>query len=467
MPPTRRAALMGASLAAAALRSAASPADAEEAAFSPGFTWGFAIAAAQTEGDAEGRGRTVWDDFAARPGAIRDGSDAAEGTGFVRRYAEDLDLAAKRGGANAFRFSIAWARVLPGGTGPINSDGLAFYDRLLDAMLERGLEPWPTLYHWDLPSALQARGGWLERDTPHRFADYAAIIGRRFGDRLRRALILNEAQVHASEGYGIGSHAPGLASREGFFAAAHHLNLGQGLAARALRAAAPRLALGSAMSLSPVRPDAPGQEAAADRLDALNNRLFLDPPFRGGRYPDILTDDLAPWLRDGDAAVLGERLDLLGVNYYSPSFATEGGIFGARTGHAPDGLPRTLMGFTVDPESLAVLLRRIRDDYGNPPVWITENGASYEDPLPDAVGIIQDPERQAYLRDHLLAASRAAADGCDLRGYFCWTLTDNWEWDKGYTQRFGVVAVDRATGARTAKASLDAFGGWARANRVA
>lgn len=463
MPPTRRA-LMGAPLGVAALATSAAAAGS----FPAGFSWGFAASSAQTEGEAESRGRSIWDDFATRPGAIRDGSDPSEGTGFARRFAEDLDLAAGRGGANAFRFSIAWPRVQPEGTGAPNPAGLTFYDRLLDAMLARGLEPWPTLYHWDLPSALQARGGWPERDTAHRFADYAALVGRRFGDRLRHALVLNEAEVHAMEGHGRGSHAPGLASRDAFFAAAHHLNLGQGLAVRALRAEAPRTALGSAMSLRPVQAARPGEEAVAERMDALSNRLFLDPPFRAGRYPAVLEAELAPWLRDGDAAIIGERHDLLGVNYYAPATAAAGGPFGARYADDPDDPPRTLMGFVVKPEALAVLLRRLRDGYGNPPVWITENGASYEDPPPDEAGVIQDAARRAYLRDHLLAAARAAAEGCDLRGYFCWTLTDNWEWDKGYTQRFGLVAVDRAAGGRRVpKASLDAFGAWARANRVA
>jgi beta-glucosidase len=216
-----------------------------------------------------------------------------------------------------------------------------------------------------------------------------------------------------------------------------------------------------------VKPARPGEEAAAERMDALSNRLFLDPPFRAGRYPASLEAELAPWLRDGDAAVLGERPDLLGVNYYAPATAVAGGRFGAEGADDPDDPPRTLMGFVVKPGALAVLLRRLRDEYGNPSVWITENGASYEDPPPDADGVIRDSARQAFLRDHLLAASGAAAEGCNLRGYFCWTLTDTWEWNKGYTQRFGLVAVDRATGRRLPKASLDAFGAWARANRVA
>jgi beta-glucosidase len=219
--------------------------------------------------------------------------------------------------------------------------------------------------------------------------------------------------------------------------------------------------------LSPVRPAKPGEEAAAERLDALVNGMFLDPPFRAGRYPAAVEADLEPWVHDGDAAVVGERHDLLGVNYYAPAFAQAGGVFGAEDADGPDDLPRTAMGFAVDQGGLGALLRRLRDGYGNPPVWITENGASYADPAPGAAGAIQDPERLGYLRDHLLAASRAVAEGCDLRGYFCWTLTDNWEWNKGYTQSFGLVAVDRATGRRIAKASLDAFGSWARANRVA
>ena len=460
--PTRRT-LMGGTVAAASIRPAVAA-----AAFPPGFTWGFAASAPQTEGDVASRGRSIWDDFADRPGAIVDGTDLSEGTLFVRRYADDLDLAAGRGGANAFRFSFAWPRVQPEGVGGPAPAGLSFYDRLLDAMLERGLDPWPTLYHWDLPSALAAHGGgWPERDTACRFADYADLMGRRFGDRLRRMLILNEARTQAHEGYGIGSHAPGLASRDAFFAAAHHMNLGQGLASLALRAAAPHIALGSAMALAPVRPAKPGQEAAAARLDALTNGLFLDPPFRDGRYPALLGADLAPWVLDGDSGVTGQRFDLLGVNYYAPSFATAGGAFGAENGEAPGDPPRTRMGFTVEPNGLATLLRRLRDEYGNPPTWITENGASFADPAPDAAGLIHDPERQAFLRDHLLAASSAMGEGCDLRGYFCWTLADNWEWTKGYTQCFGLVAVDRATGRRIPKASLDAFGRWARANGVA
>lgn len=450
--------------ASAALAFPAGAADASK--FPEGFTWGLAASAPQTEGS-DGRGQSTWDLFAARPGAIKDGSDLRVGTGWDARYPEDLDLLS-RAGFGAFRFSVAWPRVQPSGAGAASQAGLDLYDRMVDAMLARRVEPWPTLLHWDVPATLPR--GWLDRDTAPRFAEYAALVGRRLGDRVRRFIVLNEPGVVAVLGHALGRHAPGLASHEAFAAAVHHQNLAQGLAIQALRGVLPTgsARLGTALSLQPCRPAAPGPEAAeaARAFDDAWNRAFLDPLY-GRPYPGRFAQHLAPLIRQGDLEAIAARPDFLGVNYYSRMhlIPDPGSVLGATWGAAPAGTPVTGLGWPVEPDGLAELLRELRDRYGNPETVITENGACYPDPAP-INGEVDDTPRIAFLRPHLHAAASAIAEGCRLRGYFGWTLTDNWEWAEGYTAAFGLVQVDRATLRRTPKRSLAWLGSCARLNAV-
>ena len=443
----------------------AGPAAAETAPFPPGFVWGIAASAPQTEGSA-GRGRSIWDDFAAQPGRIKDGSDLSVGTGFETRYPADLDLAAGAG-LRAFRFSIAWPRVQPDGRGPANPAGLDLYDRMVDAMLARGLEPFPTLFHWDLPSAL--RGGWTSRDTAQRLADYATIVGRRLGDRISRIAVLNEPNVVAILGHALGWHAPGMISRAAWAASAHHQNLGQGLAMAALRSALPPgVRVGTVIALQPVwpaRPDAAHRQAAAV-WDAAWNRVPLDPLF-GRPYPAVFAPDFAPLVRGGDMAAIAARPDFVGVNYYSRMhIAPAANVLGAGFGPSPEGTPLTGIGWPIEPAGLTEQLRELRDAYGNPDVFVAETGAAFRDSAPSG-GVIADADRTAFLRGQLLAAAQACREGCNLRGLFAWTLTDNFEWADGFTTEFGLVAVDRATLTRVPKESLAWFGSCARANAVA
>lgn len=430
--------------------------------FPEDFIWGVASAAFQTEGAQalDGRGPSVWDTFEARPGVIVDGSDASVATDSYRRYADDVDLIAAAG-LDAYRFSISWSRVLPAGEGAINPAGLDHYSRLVDALLAKGVAPYATLFHWDLPQALQDKGGWKNRDTAARLADYAAVVVDRLGDRLKRYIVLNEAAVHTVFGHVLGEQAPGLKDIGLLGPVTHHMNLGQGLAIQALRAARPDLSIGTTLALQPCRPAGGGlafwNRLASDGLDALWNGAWLDPLFRGA-YPKAMDDFLRGGVvRDGDMAITRQPIDFLGVNYYAPAYvrldpSSPGRIAPARP---PKGAELDAFGRHIDPSGLYQVLERVRRDYGNPPVLITENGCS--DPFSRGPAIIQDTFRINYLRRHLQAVLAARETGSPIGGYFCWTLLDNFEWGLGYTSKFGLVAHDRATGARTPKASYAWF----------
>lgn len=433
--------------------------------FPEGFVWGAAASAPQTESTI-GRGVSIWDEFATQPGRIKDGSACGRGTEWDLRYQQDLDLLAQAG-LKAFRFSLAWPRVQPDGHGVINTAGLDLYDRMIDAMLARGIEPWPTLFHWDLPAALP--GGWLNRDTAYRFADYCTIVGRRLKDRIRHLVVLNEPSVVSVLGHALGKHAPGLTSMQAFIASMHHQNLAQGLGFQALRSVCPSSTrLGTTLTLQPVRPadSSPDSAEAARIWDDAWNLAFLNPLF-GKPYPHRFMAKLAPLIQSQDMAILAARPDFLGVNYYSRSYmrSSSHNVLGATWGASPAGTPSTGMGWPVEPDGLVDMLARLRDECGNPEIYITENGASYPDPTP-VEGIIADPQRIAFLHDHLMAAHKAIRLGCNLKGYFGWTLTDNWEWAEGYEPLFGLVHVDRTTLQRTPKASLFWLGQCARTNRV-
>ena len=439
-------------------------------AFPKGFLWGCSTSAYQIEGavGADGRGPSVWDRFSHAYGRVADGDTGDVACDHYNRYAEDVGLMA-RAGMRAYRFSVAWPRVQPSGTGPANPKGLDFYDRLTDALLERGIAPWPCLFHWDLPQGLQDRGGWTNRDIAGWFTDYALLVAGRIGDRARHWCMLNEPSVVAIFGHGLGVHAPGLTGRTTCLKAIHHQNLAQGTALKALRAAGGRgWQLGTVLSLQPVWPVG-GLEAnypASELWDAVWNRACLDPLLKGA-YPERLEAEFAPLVRTGDLAVIRQPIDFLGVNYYSRMHQQPDpqGLFGTGYGAPPEGTRRTGMDWPIEPDGLAEMLIELKQSYGNPPVYVTENGADF----PETVGprgMVEDRERIAFIRDHLLAARKVIEEGVDLRGWFVWTLLDNFEWAEGYRRRFGLVQVDRRTLARTPKASYYWYADVIRRNGV-
>ncbi|MBP2703249.1 beta-glucosidase [Microbispora sp. RL4-1S] len=413
------------------------------------FLWGTATASYQIEGAVgeDGRGPSIWDTFCHTPGRVRDGHTGDVACDHYHRWREDIALV-KGAGLNAYRFSIAWPRVLPAGTGAVNQAGLDFYDRLVDVLCAEGIVPVPTLFHWDLPQALEDGGGWLDRDTAARFADYAAVVARRLSDRVRMWITLNEPFVHMVYGYALGTHAPGRALFLDALPVAHHQLLGHGLAARALRANGAEQVL-ITNNCTPVWPAsaAPEDVAAADAYDTLHNRLFNDPVLLG-RYPDLSAYGIGEpaFVQPGDLETIAQPLDGLGINYYNPTRIARPDDEGLPFRDAGiTGYPTTAFGWPVVPDGLRELLESLRARYGEalPPVYVTENGCSYEE--------LDDRERIAYLDGHIAAMERA--EGVDVRGYFVWSLLDNFEWAEGYNQRFGLVHVDFATQERTPKAS--------------
>ncbi|OPG14480.1 GH1 family beta-glucosidase [Microbispora sp. GKU 823] len=410
------------------------------------FLWGTATASYQIEGAVteDGRGPSVWDTFSHTPGRVRDGHTGDVACDHYHRYLEDVALMAGLG-VNAYRFSIAWPRVMPTGAGPVNQAGLDFYDRLVDALCERGITPVPTLFHWDLPQALEDEGGWLNRDTSRRFADYAAVVAERLADRVRMWITLNEPFVHMVEGYGLGIHAPGRALMFDALPVAHHQLLGHGLATQALRAAGAEQVL-ITNNCTPVWPasGSPEDLAAAETYDILHNRLFNDPVLTGA-YPDLSAFGVEIPVRPGDLETIAQPLDGLGINYYNPTrIGGPGGDGLPFRFEEISGVPTTAFGWPVVPDGLRELLDSLKARYGDalPPVYITENGCSYDG--------LDDQERIAYLDGHITAMRQADVD---LRGYFVWSLLDNFEWAEGYHQRFGLVHVDFETQQRTPKAS--------------
>jgi beta-glucosidase len=424
------------------------------------FRFGAATAAYQIEGAVreDGRGESIWDRFSHTPGRVHNGDTGDVACDHYRRYREDLDLMAALG-LELYRFSIAWPRIQPEGKGAPNRAGLDFYRRLVDGLLERGIEPMATLYHWDLPQALQDQGGWEHRDTAKRFAEYSALVFRQLGDSVRSWVTHNEPWVTAFEGYGYGTKAPGVRDWSRALAVAHNVLLSHGLAVRAFRELGPRSGeVGIALNLYPVYPATMQSEdrAAAYRFDGFMNRWFLDPIASGSYPPDMVGEyetrfgDLS-FVRPGDLTTISAEIDFLGVNYYSRTLATTGADEPLGVHTPRGGLPITAMGWEVSPDSFYDLLVRLGRDYGWP-VVITENGAAYDD-SPPANGVVDDPERLNYFRRHLAAVERAVDAGVDVRGYCAWSLLDNFEWDRGYSKRFGIVYVDYKTQRRIPKQS--------------
>jgi beta-glucosidase len=420
------------------------------------FVWGAATAAYQIEGaaNADGRGESIWDRFCRTPGKVANGDTGDRACDHYHRWPEDLDLMASLG-VGAYRFSIAWPRIQPDGRGAANGKGIDFYRRLVEGMLERGITPLATLYHWDLPQRLQDDGGWASREIVDRFADYAALVFDGLGDLVDTWLTHNEPWVTSFLGYGYGVKAPGVADWSQALAAAHHTLLSHGRAVRAYRAGGGRGEIGITLDLTHVT----GEPEAARRLDGHRNRWFLDPVLRGG-YPadlvELYEDRFGPleFVQPGDLEEIAAPIDFLGVNFYQPAVVRTNSADGplALEQVEWDG-PRTAMGWTVEPTSLTALLLRLKRDYGEVPLVITENGASYDDPPLDGQAVIEDPQRVAFLRGHVEAVERAVEDGVDVRGYYVWSLLDNFEWEHGYDRRFGIVAVNFDNLKRTPKRS--------------
>jgi beta-glucosidase len=428
---------------------------AEPVKFPPGFLWGTATSSYQVEGRGDRKADSIWDSFCRLPGTIHDRSNGDTADDSYHLYAEDIALIAGAG-LKAYRFSISWPRVLPDGVGQTDPKGLDYYSRVVDAALKAGVEPWVCLYHWDLPQALQDKGGWNNREIADWFADYAKLMAERLGDRVTRWAMLNEPSVVAVIGNGYGEHAPGFKSRDRMFAAVHHQNLAQGRALATLRdLGGHRFKLGTVLSLQPVRPSDNSEvnRGAAEMWDALWNRSFLNPLFEG-RYPALTEPYVAPLMKPDDLKQIRQPIDYLGINYYSPMYqrADADGLVGTNWGALPPGAKTTAMGWAIDPAALYELLLDLHSNYGSPTLYITENGACFLD-HPGPGGQIDDLERISFLRDHLLACGKAISAGVDLRGYFAWSILDNFEWSWGYTRPFGLVAVDRATLKRTPKAS--------------
>lgn len=422
--------------------------------FPEGFVWGAATSAFQIEGAARsyGKGPSIWDEFCRVPGAIADGSNGDVACDHYHRLESDLDLLADLG-VDAYRFSISWPRVQPLGSGPVNAAGLAFYERLVDGLLARNILPYATLYHWDLPAELQRQmGGWLARDTAYRFADYALIVAQRLGDRVVSFATHNEPWVAAVLGYERGVFAPGIKSQGAAYQVSHHLLLSHGLAAQAIRQTSTTADVGIVLNLSPVYPatDSELDAVAAKLEDGRLVRWYMDALFKA-HYPVDILEHLgadAPQMQPGDAEIIAQPCDFLGVNYYHPLVASSASPAAqARS----DAAFLTDMGWEVAPQSLADLLLRLNRDYDLPPILITENGAAFQDRMVE--GRVEDEPRQQYIESHLVALADAIERGVAVKGYFVWSLMDNFEWAEGYRKRFGIVHVDYETLDRTLKGS--------------
>ncbi|MFI7608210.1 GH1 family beta-glucosidase [Micromonospora sp. NPDC049366] len=446
--------------------------------FPESFVWGSATAAYQIEGAAteDGRGPSIWDTYSHTPGRTLNGDTGDVAADHYHRFTEDLGHIADLG-LDAYRFSISWPRVQPGGSGAFNRAGLDFYSRLVDGLLERGVRPVATMYHWDLPQELEDAGGWPVRDTALRFQEYAAGIVEALGDRVHTWTTFNEPWCSAYLGYGSGVHAPGRTEPAAALAAVHHLNLAHGLAGRVVRELAPAAELSVTLNLHVIRPasDSAADRDAVRRIDALANRAFLGPMLDGAYPADLLADTAAvtdwSFVQTGDEKVIAVPLDVLGVNYYSSTLVRAWDGVSPRSdadGHGkstatpwvgaddvdflPQPGPYTAMGWNIDPAAFTELLLRLHREYPGQPLMITENGAAFDDVV-EADGTIRDDRRVDYLRRHIAAVAEARAQGVDVRGYFVWSLLDNFEWGYGYDRRFGIIRVDYDTQVRTWKQS--------------
>ncbi|MFQ5793969.1 MAG: GH1 family beta-glucosidase [Candidatus Bipolaricaulia bacterium] len=423
------------------------------------FTWGAATSSYQIEGavNEEGRGKSIWDTFCKEPGNVHGGDTGAVASDHYHRYKEDVDLMAHLN-LNAYRFSIAWPRILSEGVGEVNPAGLDFYDRLVNELLKHHIKPFVTLYHWDLPQSLQDKGGWINRDSVRWFAEYAAVIADRLGDRVKYWITHNEPWVVAYVGHAFGDHAPGMKDWGKAVQASHHLLLSHGEVVPILREyCGANAQVGITLNLHPAYPatDTEADKEAAHRFDGFMNRWFLDPVFNG-EYPQDMLELYKPMgleIRDGDLETISVPVDFLGINYYTRTVIqkAEGGPLGIEM-VKPSDAELTEMGWEIYPEGLYRLLTRVTDDYSPPALYITENGAAFDDEVSDD-GKVHDPKRVDYLREHFRQAHRAIEAGVPLKGYFVWSFMDNFEWAHGYSKRFGITYVDYETQERIPKDS--------------
>ena len=423
--------------------------------FGPDFTFGVATAAYQIEGgQRDGRGSSIWDTFSATSGNVHNGDTGRDACNHYELWSEDLDLI-RNGGFDAYRFSFSWPRLIPEGIGAVNPAGLDFYDRLIDGMLARGIKPFATLYHWDLPSSLQDRGGWMNRDIAHWFADYATLVADKFADRLDAIATINEPWCVAFLSHYLGIHAPGYRDMRAAARAMHHVLFAHGTAIDALRAAGAKN-LGIVLNLEKSEPasDSEADRKACDFGDALFNRWYLGGVLKG-QYPESLTDWLAPYLPanyQDDMEIVSRPIDWLGINYYTRGLYKASSQPGRPVEQVKGNLEKTDIGWEIYPQGLTDLLVRVSRDYTNVPLYVTENGMA-------EVEGDDDPRRVKYYDDHLKAVLAAQEQGADVRGYFAWSLLDNYEWAEGYAKRFGLVHVDYQTQTRSPKASYRAFQG--------
>jgi beta-glucosidase len=431
--------------------------------FPKDFIWGVSSSAYQIEGawNEDGKGPSVWDWFSHLPGKTARGDNGDTACDHYHRWKEDLDLL-KTLGVGAYRFSISWSRVIPEGRAKVNPAGLDFYSRLVDGLLERGIEPYPTLYHFDLPLALHKKGGWLQRDTAAAFGEYAAAVAARLGDRVSWWITLNEPMVVALMGYLTGAHAPGVRHPGAFANATHNLLLAHGEAVRAIRSASPRPArVGIALNLSPAHParDREADRRAAASFDVLANRNALDPILRGSYPPDFWRRFglFAPKIREGDLQRIAEKIDFLGINYYTRHVISGRWwipIMGAQMVRPKQGEFSPM--WEIYPPGLQEIVERVWNDYKPPMILVTENGIPVSD-APDSTGAVDDPRRISYLARHLQKLHGTVAKQIPVKGYFVWSLTDNFEWELGYAMRFGLIHIDFATLKRTPKSSFHWF----------
>lgn len=442
--------------------------------FPADFVFGVATASYQIEGahDEDGRKPSIWDAFSRIPGRVVNGDTGDVACDHYHRWKDDVRLIRSLG-VDAYRFSVAWPRVIPDGRGAVNEKGLAFYDRLVDELLANEIQPWATLYHWDLPIEQYGRGGWCARDTAHAFADYADVVARRIGDRVKGFMTLNEPWCSAILSHLLGIHAPGERNLQAAMAAVHHLNLAHGLGTLAIRSAAPGVPVGIVLNAKSIYPATGSAEdaAAAERYDAFHNGVFAEPLF-AGRYPAAVMEALGtvmPEIRDGDLEAIRQPLDFLGVNYYFPDRVRDDPSlpFPAAGIVNPPEVARTAMGWEIAADGFSHLLADMARRFDLPPIYITENGAAFWDKLVD--GKVEDPDRVSYYDAHLSAIADRIEAGQDIRGYFAWSLMDNFEWAEGYAKRFGLVHVDYETQVRTVKTSgiwyRDLVAGRRQANR--
>ena len=423
------------------------------------FMWGSATASYQIEGawNEDGKGESIWDTFCRIPGKIKDNSSGEVADDHYHRFSDDIDIM-KSIGLQVYRFSFSWPRILPAGTGTVNKKGLDFYDKLIDKLLGKGITPYPTLYHWDLPQVLEDKGGWANRDMAYYFADYAKILADKFGDRVKNWITHNEPFVVAIAGYFMGEHAPGKQDPVAAMNAAYNLILSHGLGLESMRSALPKDSeVGIVLSLSPVQPatDSPEDAKAARNMDGILNRMFLDPVLKGSYPEDMLSifGSFFPEIKSEDLKIMSAPIDFLGINYYSRSVFRHDPDFPfvEATQVQPEGNEYSMM-WEIYPEGFHEIIKRVWEDYKPAKIIITENGI----PVPDGVdldGRVRDERRIRYVRDHLKQVHRAISEGIPVKGYFHWSLMDNFEWALGYTMRFGLVYVDYATQQRIIKDS--------------